>query len=256
MAEITSLEELNMFIELCGHDFNRFFKRFYEIINRGLNIRDIHYTSKYSWNDFIMVKIPTVGGVIIDKNLKIMKKDDMHDFIVPSYDVSGLKLKNLDYCPIYTDDFICINNSLTTLDGCPDFSCYYIDVSFNSLTSLKGLNRSDSDYIGGSLSCNYNQLESLKGCIRHIGKDFDCSNNKLRTLEGGPSVVYGNYYASYNPLTSLKGAPSRLNGDLLHIIDTELSQTEIYDYLAFLSCPSNELIDENGCYSPPPYHIY
>ena len=80
--------------------------------------------------------------------------------------------------------------------------------------------------VGGGLTCNDNELTSLKGAPQSVGGDFWCNSNGLTSLEGAPELVGCDFVCQYNKLTSLKGAPSSVGFDFL--------------------CNSNELISLEG----------
>jgi hypothetical protein len=81
-------------------------------------------------------------------------------------DVDGdvdLSYKKLSKLPVkfgkVTGDFMCDNNQLTTLEGCPKI-------------------------VTGGFHCEYNQLSSLEGCPKFIGGDIYLHDNEIRSLEG------------------------------------------------------------------------
>ena len=89
-----------------------------------------------------------------------------------------------------TDDFDCVKNNLTNLEGSPhtvgkSFYCYH-----NDLTNLKGAPQT----VGGNFDCFNNNLTSLKGAPHTVGGNFDCSGNNLTSLEGIPKTVDGNFF--------------------------------------------------------------
>ena len=92
-----------------------------------------------------------------------------------------------------------------------------------------------------------------------IKGSFVCDHNNLQTLEGGPAVVEGNYRATNNPLKSLKGAPRVIKDIDKQVrygmfvtmgVTSRIMTHQLNDYLTFLSCPSESLMDERGCYKP------
>jgi len=91
-------------------------------------------------------------------------------------------------------DFLCSGNYIETLENFPKKIGGGIDISWNSLKSLEGLN-----------------IESVNGTS--YGYGFDCKGNHLPNLIGGPKIVYGGYYCSENDMTSLKGAPTTVDGN-------------------------------------------
>jgi hypothetical protein len=74
-----------------------------------------------------------------------------------------LKFRNV------SGDFLCHNNKLTSLEGCP----------------LS---------VGGDFLCSRNKLTSLEGSPSSVGGYFWCFDNKLTSLEGSPSSVSGDFY--------------------------------------------------------------
>ena len=69
--------------------------------------------------------------------------------------------------------FICGNNNLTSLVGCP--------IS-----------------VGGDFSCENNNLTSLKGCPKSVGYNFYCNNNNIETFEGLDFINIGSYFRCFN----------------------------------------------------------
>ncbi len=122
-------------------------------------------------------------------------------------DLEELKLTEL---PIkfgrVTGDFLCSDNLLKSLEGCPtevggDFACYC-----NRLTTLEGAPKQ----VSKDFFCNNNRLESLKGAPRKVGGTFYCDRNCLVTLNGAPTEVGCSFLCDHNKLTSLKGAPTKV----------------------------------------------
>jgi hypothetical protein len=110
-----------------------------------------------------------------------------------------------------TGDFICSNNQLTSLQGCPQI----VDGNFlcdtNRLTSLEGA----PEQVGRDFHCGNNSLTSLAGSPEQTGRDFLCGNNSLTSLVGGPSEVGGDFFCHNNKLTSLEGSPRYVREDFL-----------------------------------------
>jgi hypothetical protein len=96
--------------------------------------------------------------------------------------------------------FVCGNNNLTSLKGCPVrvgnyFSCYN-----NQLTSLQ---YSPQYMENGDFSCGSNKIESLQYCIELIRGYFSCGNNKLTSLKYHPTV-YGGFWCRYNQINTFE----------------------------------------------------
>ncbi len=119
----------------------------------------------------------------------ICEKYNIKNYIINSdgsIDVDGnvnLFNTNLIKIPLkfnrITGYFDCMDNKLTSLEGCPNevnggFSC-----SYNQLTSLEGL----SKIIEGSLFCTNNKLTNLKG-IETVDRFIFCDGNPLKSLVG------------------------------------------------------------------------
>ena len=92
--------------------------------------------------------------------------------------------------------FSCLDNMLSTLDGCPKIVGTYYICSFNSLTSLEGCPKT----INGDFTCESNLLTSLKGCPESIGGNFYCNDNKLTTFEYFPKHLGDVFHCSDNPI--------------------------------------------------------
>ena len=102
--------------------------------------------------------------------------------------------------------FDCSNNSLDSLEGCPESVGGYFDCSNNLLESLKYCPR----IIGDNFYCFKNYLMSLKYGPKYIVRDYDCDNNELKSLEGAPIYVGGDFICHNNELVSLEGAPENI----------------------------------------------
>ena len=102
-------------------------------------------------------------------NPKTMSYDCDGDVRVSEDIVAGGKLK-IKFGNV-SENFYCISNNLTTLEGAPqkvggDFNC-----SFNNLATLEGA----PNVVGGSFDCGGNVLTTLDGAPQEVGKSFDCS---------------------------------------------------------------------------------
>ncbi len=130
------------------------------------------------------------GSLDVDGNVNIIRRHS-------SFGKLALQFNKV------TKDFVCNQNELTTLEGCPkevggSFSC-----GKNQLTSLEF----SPSNVGGGYLCYDNQITSLKGCPTEINSNFTCGKNKLTSLEFGPVKVMGRYRCEENQLTTLLGAP-------------------------------------------------
>jgi hypothetical protein len=161
-----------------------------------------------------------------------------------SVDLSRQKLSKL---PLkfgrVTGDFLCHNNELTSLEGCPTEIGGGFWCDNNLLTSLEGC----PTEIGGSFWCHNNKLTSLEGCPTEIGGNFWCSKNQLTSLEGCPTEIGGNFYFHNNNLTSLEGCPTEIGGSFWcsknQLTSLEGCPTEIGGYFY---CDNNNLTSLKG----------
>jgi hypothetical protein len=99
---------------------------------------------------------------------------------------ANLGKKRLEIIPFrfkkVTQDFWCVHNNLTSLEGAPK-------------------------EVGGNFFCDHNNLTTLEGAPIKVGKVFNCCNNNLTSLKGAPKEVGGIFWCLGNPLNSLEGAP-------------------------------------------------
>lgn len=108
-------------------------------------------------------------------------------------------------------DFDCSGNYLDNLENFPKKVGGSINISYNFIKTLEGMN---VDVIhGAGFDCSGNELKSLKGGPKMVYGDYLCVENDLITLEGAPQIVPGSFVCSYNNLTSLRGAPIKVGKD-------------------------------------------
>ena len=153
-----------------------------------------------------MVNKTTFKQYLQEAEEKMPRAEDVDDLLASIVD--GKFTKDGSKLTV-TGDFLCGNNQLKSLEGCPqtvggDFVCYE-----NKLKSLKGCPQT----VGGYFWCNNNQLKSLEGCPQTVNDSFSCSTNKLKSLEGCPQKVGGNFWCLDNQLESLEGCPQIVGGD-------------------------------------------
>ena len=123
---------------------------------------------------------------------KICKRYDINNYTINSdgsIDVNGtvyLYHKGLTNIPLkfnkVSGSFICSNNNLISLDGCPK-------------------------EVGGEFNCSDNQLISLDGCPKEVGDDFDCSINPITTMKGVSKIIKGNFTCRNCKLENLNFCP-------------------------------------------------
>lgn len=78
-------------------------------------------------------------------------------------------------------NFMCDDNYLISLEGCPV-------------------------YVGGAFDCSDNKLESLEGGPQKVRGSFLCNGNNLKNLKGSPAFVGGSFHCQQNyDMESLDG---------------------------------------------------
>lgn len=154
-------------------------------------IRRAENSSIIDWSrNFILTSIPQIerdGGFIGEE---YTTNSDGSVNVYGAVNVSGRSYTAFPVTYRYVQgNFICSNNSLTTLLGAPS--------------------KVDGDFI-----CRKNKLTSLSGAPAVIQGNFDCSDNNLNTLEGAPERINRVFSCRNNSLTSLSGAPHFIAEDL------------------------------------------
>jgi hypothetical protein len=81
-----------------------------------------------------------------------------------------------------TGNFVCDDNRLTSLMGCPR-------------------------EVGGDFWCHHNSLTSLEGGPQKVGGNYWCHDNNLTSVAHAPDAIGGYFYCDRNPLENLEGAP-------------------------------------------------
>jgi len=91
-------------------------------------------------------------------------------------DLGSNKLKEI---PIkfrqVNDYFLCNDNYLTTLIGCPE-------------------------RVNGQFDCDLNNLTNLEGCPKYVYGNFYCQQNNITTFEGGPKHIEDKFWCGGNPI--------------------------------------------------------
>jgi len=103
------------------------------------------------------------------------------DLSIDVDDNVNLTLYSLEYLPLkfnyVAGFFVCTENNLKTLEGCPQT-------------------------VDGFFDCSHNNLKTLEGSPQTVGGGFGCSDNKLADLEHFPEVS-GSIDIYDNPVDSL-----------------------------------------------------
>ena len=104
--------------------------------------------------------------------------------------VSGLDIFPVNFNRV-NGNFLCHENTLTTLKGAPKYVRSNFECDFNDLTSLEY----SPEYVGGDFMCEINNITSLKG-PKIIQGRFFCGGNKLKVFDYMPSVKNEVYFNS------------------------------------------------------------
>ena len=115
-------------------------------------------------------------------------------------------LKNMEI----DGDFSCEGNDIESLENFPKSVGGAINLAWNKLKSLEGLNievANAGDYPGDSFNCKGNYLTDLKGGPKVVKGNYNCSENDLVSLKGAPEKIEGYFYCGHNKLTSFVGGP-------------------------------------------------
>lgn len=125
--------------------------------------------------------------------------------------ISGNQLESLEGCTQEViGSFNCSDNELKSLVGGPTMVRDIYNCSLNqSLESLEGC----PEKIGSRFEANKCGLKSLKGAPKEVGGDFYCDDNFLTTMKGAPERIDGySVYCRENRLYSLEGLPLDYRG--------------------------------------------
>jgi len=132
-----------------------------------------------------------------------VKPEKLKDGVYKGFlDISKLGLTNLDEFATMGiksvwNTFVCSENQLTSLKGCPLFIQDSFDCSNNQLKTLE-----DGPYqVSDHYICSRNQLTNLDGCPSPIST-LDCGYNKISVLKRCPAQIT-NLYLTGNPITKI-----------------------------------------------------
>ncbi len=175
----------------------------------------------------------------ICKKYKITNYTINHD---GSIDVDGdvdITYEGLEQLPLkfnkINGSFLCYENILTSLEGCPKYVGESFNCSNNQLTTLVGC---PMDVIG-FFGCHNNKLSSLEGSPEYIGGIFNCSNNKLNTLVGSPIIIDKSLEIEDNPI-SIIDSSVEVKGDIT------LKGTNFGEKIKLLSQDKLRILFEHG----------
>jgi hypothetical protein len=119
-----------------------------------------------------------IENYTINDDLSIDVDDDV-DLSSKNLTEIPLKFNKLDKIPLkfnrVRDSFICSENKLTSLIGCPEYVGYNFSCYTNKLKSLEGLPK----YIGGYIEFDFNEIWSFKGIPDNFRGNLYCFGNPI-----------------------------------------------------------------------------
>ncbi|MFK2821582.1 hypothetical protein [Arcobacter sp. YIC-80] len=178
-----------------------------------------HSIENYTISEDLYITVH--GSVNLNEKIKEKTLPVKFKLVNGYFDISNNSLESLEGCPEKVGkDFNCSKNELDSLLGAPirvgDFDC-----SHNKLTSLSYCPKE----VIGFFNCSNNQLTSIKGSPRTIKGYFRCEYNKIESLKGGPKYIDAYFDCSHNYIKELNGGPITVvqdyicNGNLLKSLD-------------------------------------
>lgn len=190
-------------------------------------------------------------------------KDDLTVNVFSNVNLYGKKLQAIPIQFGFIEgSFLCGNNNLMTLKGCPhtingNFSCasnqlttledgpkivtgqyYCMD---NQLISLKG-----SPNTVYAFNCSQNQLPSLEFGPNEVASEYICSNNQLTSLKYSPKIIEEKFYCNHNKLTTLLGGPEKVKGRYQCSSNQLINLLGVAQELGELDCSTNPLTSLKG----------
>lgn len=178
-----------------------------------------HSIENYTISDDLYITVH--GSVNLNERIREKRLPVKFKLVNGYFDISNNSLETLDGCPEKVGkDFNCSKNNLESLFGAPvkvgDFDC-----SHNKLVNLSYCPKE----VIGFFNCSNNQLTSIKGSPRTIKGYFRCEHNKIESLKGGPKYIDAYFDCSHNYIKDLNGGPITVvqdyicNGNLLKSLD-------------------------------------
>jgi len=138
-----------------------------------------------------------------------LQRDNKYGYRINTSEVVDLSNQNLEFIPVkfgsIQSDFLCINNYLTSLEFAPTQVQAFI-CDNNCLETLIGC----PQIIFSSFSCEKNNLTSLQGGPPEVERYF-CGFNRLTTLKGIAKRIGSRFDAQFNDLSSLDYLPQEVN---------------------------------------------
>lgn len=118
--------------------------------------------------------------------------------------------------------FICSHNRLTSLKS----SCVHagkgFDASYNIVTAIDYLPAMGS---GAYVNLSFNAITSLRGLPECCDGSIDVRGNSIKSFDGSPKVINGDFLCGNNDITCLDGMPEQVSGRL-DLIYNKISKVE------------------------------
>lgn len=155
-----------------------------------------------------------IAAWLDEMNIKEYSIDD--DLSVTVIDDVRIDNKQLKEIPVQfklvSGDFICSNNELTSLRGCPEEIYRGFCCANNKLVNLVG----GPFTVGDFYDCRHNSLENLEGAPDFVGENFNCEGNQITELDYFPLKVDGNFICRSNPIVDITNFDCNFAGVFLH----------------------------------------
>ena len=136
------------------------------------------------------------------ENYEIIE-DEEYGYVVNVNDNVNLNHKGLESIDVKFNEingnFLCSNNRLKTLEGCPKI-------------------------VNGKFACIRNELKTLEYGPEVIGENYFCANNLLISLKGAPNIINGNFDCSNNLFKTLEYLPKKIGN--LYIVNSLIENLE------------------------------
>lgn len=201
------------------------------------------------------VFVSDYGPIFFDRNYKLIDGKKLEKYLFDYVYIdrrlySGKPIKYFDYFPQQIKELHIYDINLKYFRQSDLFDGLRLkDMNVFSLHNTKNTR---TDWIPSS--CNYYSFENtgmkvlplIKPHIDQLQIEHELN---LGNLHGCPAIL-NSLLVAHSSITSLKGAPSKILKDPFIYDNPLLSGKQVQDYLAFLSCPSESLMDETQHYKP------
>ena len=201
------------------------------------------------------VFVSDYGPIFFDRNYKLIDGEKLEKCVFDYVYIdrrlySGSPIKYFDYFPRRLKQLHIYDINLKYFH--PSDLFYGLRLKDMNTFSLHNTKNTRTDWIPSC--CNYysfdntgmKELPLIKTPIDQLHIEHELN---LGNLHGCPSIL-NSLIVAHSSITSLKGAPSKILKEPFIYDNPLLSGKQVQDYLAFISCPSESLMDETGHYKP------